>query len=590
LGDDKPVARCIFKSDINLFAINLDVLSADLHLVALARDRHVPLGGRIEPFAELTVGPPRPVGLGARHEARDRCERARHSLVGRCTGEPLGIFLGDKACRELARAEARMLHDRRYEIDIVTEAFEFETVERCDLEVSRLIARLAPGDQLGDHGVIEDGYLAAVIDAVIDAHTVDSAAAVCRAVIAPARNGRTIACEPPRRGQEAAIGIFCIHPVLDRPAVDLDIVLLHGERFARGDADHLLDEIYSGDRLGHRVFDLQAGVHLEEVEALARRVGARHDELDGACAVIADRPCERHALLAHGFAHFFGNKGRRRLFDDLLMPALDRAFALVEVKNVTVLISENLNLDVTRIQNELLDEDTVVTKAVEPLALDALEALADVLLIIGEAHALAAAASAGLHHHRIADFVRNLDGMLGVADFAHKAGDDIDAGFFRKLLRFDLVAHGRNRVHRRADEGDIFLRKRLGEACALGQKSIARMNGLGPCRLARFDDLVRDQVGFRRGRGPDMHRLVRHAHEGRTRIGIRIDRNGLDAHAARGLDDAAGDFAAIGDQYLLEHGPQYSSIRALSCWVRASVSSAWQPLTTIGSADPPRIE
>jgi hypothetical protein len=35
-------------------------------------------------------------------------------------------------------------------------------------------------------------------------------------------------------------------------------------------------------------------------------------------------------------------------------------------------------------------------------------------------------------------------------------------------------------------------------------------------------------------------------------IGIGIDRHRLDAHT-RGLDHAAGDFAAIGDQDLLEH-------------------------------------
>ena len=200
-----------------------------------------------------------------------------------------------------------------------------------------------------------------------------------------------------------------------------------------------------------------------------------------------------------------------------------------------------------RIEDEFLDEDTVVAEAVEPLTLDALEAFADVLLVIGEAHALAAAAGAGLHHHRIADFVRNLDGVFGVADFADKAGDDVDARFLRELLRLDLVAHRGDRVHRRADEGDIFLGERLGKAGALGQEAIARMHSLGARRLARGDDLVGDQIGFGRRRRPDMHRLVGHLHERRARVGVRIDGDGSNAHAARGLDDAAGDFAAVGD-------------------------------------------
>ncbi len=169
------------------------------------------------------------------------------------------------------------------------------------------------------------------------------------------------------------------------------------------------------------------------------------------------------------------------------------------------------------------------------------------------AHALAAAARRRLHHHGIADLVRNLDGMVGVADFADEAGDDVDACFLGELLRLDLVAHRGDRVHRRADEGDIFLGQRLSEAGALRQEAIARMHSLGARRLAGFDDLVGDQIGFGRGRRSDMHRFVGHPHEGRARVGVRIDGDGRDAHAARGLDDAAGDFATIGDQDFLKH-------------------------------------
>ncbi len=50
-----------------------------------------------------------------------------------------------------------------------------------------------------------------------------------------------------------------------------------------------------------------------------------------------------------------------------------------------------------------------------------------------------------------------------------------------------------------------------------------------------------------------MHRLVSHIHMHGVVIGIRIDRHCLDAHPARGFHDAAGDFAAIGDQDFLEH-------------------------------------
>jgi hypothetical protein len=43
---------------------------------------------------------------------------------------------------------------------------------------------------------------------------------------------------------------------------------------------------------------------------------------------IPDRLGQRHRLLAHGLARRLVQEGRRRLFDDLLVAALDRAFAL----------------------------------------------------------------------------------------------------------------------------------------------------------------------------------------------------------------------------------------------------------------------
>jgi hypothetical protein len=98
----------------------------------------------------------------------------------------------------------------------------------------------------------------------------------------------------------------------------------------------------------------------------------------------------------------------------------------------------------------------------------------------------------------------------------------------------------------------IFL-KRLREARALGQEAVAGVDGLGAGRLAGGDDRVGEQIAFGRGRGAEPHRLVRHVDMRVSRVGVRIDGDRLDAHLLRGLDNAAGDFAAVGDQDFFEH-------------------------------------
>jgi hypothetical protein len=52
-----------------------------------------------------------------------------------------------------------------------------------------------------------------------------------------------------------------------------------------------------------------------------------------------------------------------------------------------------------------------------------------------------------------------------------------------------------------------------------------------------------------------MNGFVRHIDMQRVAIGIRIDRYRLDAHLARRLDDATGDFTAVCDQDFLKHQP-----------------------------------
>jgi hypothetical protein len=124
----------------------------------------------------------------------------------------------------------------------------------------------------------------------------------------------------------------------------------------------------------------------------------------------------------------------------------------------------------------------------------------------------------------------------------------------RDLLRGDLVAHRLDRRRRRADEDHARRLQRGGEVAVFRQEAIARMHRLGPGLRRRLHDLVDHDIGLRGGRRADMHRLVRHLDMQRVAVGVGIDGDGRDAHLARGLDDAAGDLAPVGDQDLLEHG------------------------------------
>ncbi len=64
---------------------------------------------------------------------------------------------------------------------------------------------------------------------------------------------------------------------------------MKGQRLACRDAKLLADEIYAGDLLGDRVLDLNAGVHLAEVEIAV----VIDQKFDRARAAVADALCQR---------------------------------------------------------------------------------------------------------------------------------------------------------------------------------------------------------------------------------------------------------------------------------------------------------
>ncbi len=494
-------------------------LAPPLHLrrdVALALVHAVVAGDRDRRHA--------PRGLPLRHRQR----------------EAFREFLGDEAGREIAGDPARMLHHRRDEGDVVADAVDGEGIERARLRLDRRLARRRVRDELGDHRVVIDRDLAALEDAGVVANH--------RLAIRPLAR-RAIGHEPPGRGQEVAGRVLGIDSGFDRPAVELHVGLRNRELLAEGYPDHLLDEIDTGDHLGDRVLDLQTRVHLEEVEGL---VLPRH-ELDRAGRVVVHGLGQRHSLLAHLAAGRLVEQRRRRLLQNLLVAALDRAFALAEIDDVAVLVAENLDLDMAGIDDEFLDEDPVIAEGGCGLRLGTGEAFGDLSRRMGDAHALAAAAGRGLDHHGIADLVGNGHRMLGALDDAEEARNGRNLGSGRCLLRLDLVAHRRDGAGIGADEDDAVILERLGEGLALGQETVAGMHGLRARLLAGVDDLVDQEVGLGGGCCADMHGLIGHFDMQSVAIRIGIDGDRLDTHAPRRLDDTAGDLAAVRDQDLREH-------------------------------------
>ena len=410
---------------------------------------------------------PRAPDLGhAMHRRRRRRDPAQRFTGQLDPLEPVRVFLFDKGRGHVAADEFRMIHDRAQERQIVPDPLHLEPVQRIAHRFDCRAPCRRPGAQLGDHRIVIHADLAALVNAGVVAHrnaVTGRGIALPLAVFVQQTTGqlgrRAIPGQAADRRQEPAIGIFGIKPVLDRPAVQLHIVLRDRQLLAACDPDHLLHQVHPGDQLGHGMFHLQTGVHLQEIEILV----AIDDEFHRPGTGIAHRPGQRDRLFAHRLAGGVVQERAGRLFHNLLVAALDRTFPLVQINAVAMRIAQNLNFDMARLGHEFLDENPIIAKAVRRFVLRRLKAFPRLFVIPGDPHSLAAAPGRRLDHHRIADLVRDLHRLVRILDQAHIAGHRRHVGLLRDLLGGDLVAHRLDRPHRRADKRNALGLQRLGE-------------------------------------------------------------------------------------------------------------------------------
>ncbi|MNM87516.1 hypothetical protein D3C81_996990 [compost metagenome] len=443
----------------------------------------------------------------------------------------------------------------------------------------RLVAVLAPDDQLGDHRVVVRA------DGVALAHAgIDADAGRAMGVIAAHELHRGWRAQEAQRAggrQELLVGVLGVDARFQRVAVDAQLLLRERQRLAGGDAQLPFDQVLPGDHLGDRMLDLQARVHLHEIEG-AVLVG---DELDGAGANIAHGLRSGDCRFAHGAAAFFRHARRGRLFQHLLVPALHRAVALEQVDAVAVGIGEHLDFDMARPGQVFLHQHLVVAEAGAGLALDRRQRGLEAIARLDHAHALAAAARAGLEQHRVADAVGLAAQQRRVLVFAVVARHQRHRCALHQLLGRALAAHRVDGGGRRADEDQPRRGAGLGKGLVLGQEAVAGVDGLGAGFLRHFNDVVGAQVAVARGSAADMDRLVAEGDVAGIGVGIRIHRDGADTEPAAGGGDTAGDLAAVGDQDLAEHGSLL--VMPLSASYGGEMSNGLFPMSLYRATSPP---
>jgi hypothetical protein len=305
-----------------------------------------------------------------------------------------------------------------------------------------------------------------------------------------------------------------------------------------------------GDQFGHRVLHLDPGVHLEE-EVLAV---LREQTLDRPGRAVADGSGRVDGDLPDPLAELLGHGRGRRLLDELLVAALDRAVALAEVDDGPVGVGEHLDLDVTRILEVPLDVDRGVGEVRLALPTGRLECALDLVPRADDFEALPAAAGGRLDGDRPAQLVAQRGDLVGGRDRLRRTGDDRDARCLHPLARRDLRAHDVDCLGRGADPDEACVLHGARKGRVLGQEPVTGMDRLDSRTPCCVDDPLLHEIALARRSRTEQISLAGSSDVERVAIRLRVDGDGRAPELPQRAEDPDRDLATIGDEHLREAG------------------------------------
>jgi len=440
--------------------------------------------------------------------------------------------LGDKPGAEMAVDKVRLLEQVGQQLLVGIDAQQHGVFHGAQQLAPRLFAGGAVGDDLGLHGVIERADCLAFADAMVNTYA-------C---------GRLPAQHLTGLREETLGRVFGVQAHFHGMAAQGHLFLAQWQWVAGGDQQLPGHQVQAGNQLGDRVLHLQARVHFQEVELTV----AVEQKFHGAGADVIHRAPGLERRLAHGLAQFRGHDGAGRFFDDFLVATLDRAVAFAEVDQVAVAVAEQLDFDVTRVDQCLFEDQFVTAEGVLRFGAGGAQLLQQVLGFVHQAHASATAAGAGLDHQRVADAVGLVLQGGVVLGAALVAGDARHFGFQHGEFGPALAAHQFDGLDAGADEDQAGVLARAGETGVFREEAVAGVYGVGAGFFGGLKDGRDVEVGLLYRGGADAHGFVGHLHVQGLGVGVAVDGDGAVAQCLGRALDAAGDFTAVGDQDLVE--------------------------------------
>ena len=288
-------------------------------------------------------------------------------------------------------------------------------------------------------------------------------------------------------------------------AFNHNFILLDGQRLTRCDAQLLFDQVNTGNHLGHRVFNLNTGVHFNEVE-----LAVFEQELKSTRPAIADIDTGFRATLADVATQFRGDTRCWCFFDHFLVTTLHGAVTFCQIDSVTLTVSQHLNFDVAWVFQVFFHVHHVVAESGFRFSFGHGDGLSQFSVAAHNAHTATAAAAGRFDDNRVADAFRmSTVSIHVVGQRAVGARNGWNTGFLHCGDCRHFVAHQADSVSFRADEDKARTFYLFSKVGVLREEAITRVNGHRASDLSGADDSRDIQIAFYGRSRADTDRLIR---------------------------------------------------------------------------------
>lgn len=252
-------------------------------------------------------------------------------------------------------------------------------------------------------------------------------------------------------GGETLCGVLGGDTALNRESTGGDAILRQAKLLERSTSRNLdlgSNDINASDLFGDSVLDLDAGVDLDEVVAVL----LVDEELGGTSIAVANRLGQLHSIGQDAVTDIEGKVLGGSNLNDLLVTALNAAVTLIQMHNIAMVITKQLDLDVLGFIKEAFHKDGAVSKGGLGLGSSPIKRVREGLLVPNNTHTTATTTKGSLDDDWEAILIRKGLDLLEALNRARGTGNDGHSALDSQLAGRDLVTKSLNGVRGRTDK------------------------------------------------------------------------------------------------------------------------------------------